>query len=108
VSDIDPRRGHIYRVAIEPEITVLVLLVSGDWLNRQSTEYAAVQVTSARVDQSGFPGSVRLTAGDPAFGWIVCRDIGMVAHEELKEDLGPVSAETLMRTGTALKQALGL
>lgn len=108
MSDIEPRRGRIYRIALEPDAIVLGLVVSADWINRNSDEYAVVQVTSARADQSGLPGSVRLISGDPAFGWIVCRGVPTVYRDEFREDLGPVSAETLLRTGTALKQVLGL
>lgn len=102
------QRGCVYRIELEPGVTVLGLVVTADWINRHSSEYAVVQVTSASGDQRGLAGAVRLTSGDPAFGWVVCRDIGMVAHEELKEELGPLSADTMTLVSTALKQVLGL
>lgn len=102
------QRGHIYRVTFDTGTTVLGLVVSADWLNIQSTDYATVQVTSASADQTGLPGSIRLGSGDPLSGWVVCRDIGMVHLDELTEDLGPVSLDTEIRVNHALKRILAL
>lgn len=102
------QRGHIYRVAFDTKTTVLGLVVSADWLNSQSNDYATVQVTSASTDQTGLPGSVRLNSGDPTSGWVVCRDIGMVHLDELTEDIGPISLDTEIQVNHALKRVLGL
>jgi mRNA interferase MazF len=105
---VPAQRAHIYRIQFDPEIAVLGLIVSADWLNAQSDEYMVAQVTASGADQRGMPGSVRLTSGDPAFGYIVCRDVGMVDHEEVKEDLGEVSMETMNEVSNALKLVLSL
>lgn len=108
MSQVYAQRGHIYRIAFHPDVTVLGLIVSTDKHNRDRDEYITVQVTSGSGDQRGLPGSVRLGAGDPGYGYVVVRDIGMVGDEELREDLGEVSPETMAEVGRALKMVLGL
>lgn len=107
MSNIEARYGHIYRVRLEQDVTVLGIIVSNNRLNATYDEYITAQVAGSK-EHDGTAGSVRLKSGDPAFGYIICRDIGMVLHEELEEDLGAVSLETQVEVERALRQVLGL
>lgn len=104
---IVPQRGHIYRIALQPDVAVLGLVISNNIHNRAYDDCVTTAVTG-KIREHGLPGSVRLGSGDPAFGFIVCRDIGMVAREEIKEDLGEVSVGTMDEVGRMLKMVLGL
>lgn len=104
---IRAQRGHVYRIAFEPDVVVLGLVVSSDRINGAHTDYATVQITGSKLHEDTF-GAVRLRSGDPAFGHVVCRDIGMVHQSELKEDLGQLSMETQVAVDKALKTVLGL
>ena len=85
---------------------MLGIVVSNNRLNDTYDEFITAQVATSK-EHDGTAGSVRLKSGDPAFGYIICRDIGMVALDELKEDLGPVSLETQVEMERALRQVLG-
>lgn len=106
MSNIEARYAHIYRVCLDQDVTVLGIVVSNDRLNDTYDEFITAQVATSK-EHDGTAGSVRLKSGDPAFGYIICRDIGMVALDELKEDLGPVSLETQVEMERALRQVLG-
>lgn len=103
---ITPLRGHVYRIAIGTE-TLVGLVVSADWLNAEQDTCITLLVVADR-SAPPLPHWVRLKSGDPAFGHVVCRDIGMVHKDELKEDLGPMSMETMVEVGQALRRVLGL
>lgn len=106
MSIIEARYGHIYRLCLDQDVTVLGIIVSNDRLNALYDEYITAQVATSK-EHDGTAGAVRLNPGDPAFGYIICRDIGMVLQEELKEDLGPVSLETRVEMEQALRRVLG-
>lgn len=69
--------------------------------------FLAVRV-SVTQENRYFPGWVRLCAGDPAFGYVVAHDIDRVDHDELKEDLGPLSPGTMLGVEHVVKRVLGL
>ena len=101
------KRGHVFRVVLGQGPTVLGLVLSNDRHNTEYDEYVTAQVAASK-EHEGTGGSVRLKSGDPAFGYVICRDIGMVHREELKEDIGPLSMETMLEVERTLKQVLGL
>jgi mRNA-degrading endonuclease toxin of MazEF toxin-antitoxin module len=105
--NIIAKRGHIYRVALEQDSTVLGLILSNDRLNGEYDEYVTAQVAASK-DHEGTGGAVRLKSGDPVFGYVICRDIGMVHQEELKEDLGKLSMETMVEVERSLRTVVGL
>lgn len=106
MSKLEARYAHVYRICLDGDVTVLGIIVSNDRLNSTYDEYITAQVTTSK-DHDGTAGSVRLKSGDPAFGYIICRDIGMVERDELREDLGPVSLETQLEMEKALRHVLG-
>lgn len=105
--NIAARHGNIYRIALEPDVVVLGLIISIDRLNDRHPDYTTVQVTASKLHEGTF-GAVRLNSGDPAFGYVICRDSGMVRQEELKEDLGRLSMESLDNVKKALRLVYGL
>lgn len=103
---IRPVRGHIYRMH-DPEYGTLFCLVVSVAREELGDTCIAVRV-SVTKERRAFPGWVRLGSGDPAFGYVITQDIDRADHEELKEDLGEVSMETMADVGRALKRMLGL
>jgi mRNA interferase MazF len=67
----------------------------------------AVRITMTTKAHS-FPGWVRLSSGDPVGGYAVTHDLDRVDPDELKEDLGEISLDTLVKVRQALKHMLGL
>ncbi len=102
------RRGHLYRILVEPEATALVLVISSNVHNSRHQEYIALPVSSRRSLGEPLPSWVPLRSGDPAYGHVICRYVDMVDRDELKEDLGELSQETMLRVGDVLKLTLGL
>lgn len=101
-------RGHVYRVVINPETSMLCLVVSVNTHNARENVCTAVLVTADRNVPTGMPSWVRLNSGDPAFGHAVCSHIAPVHRSTVKEDLGAASMETMLAVGNALKRQLGL
>lgn len=101
-----PIRGHVFRMS-DPEYgTLYCLPLSTPYAElRDSCLAVRVSVTHQRRD---FPGWVRLGSGDPAFGYVVTQDIDGVDDDELKEDLGPLSAETMLNVERMVRRVLGL
>lgn len=93
---VQARRGHVYRISFGPGVSFLGVIISNDRVNEVYDEYITLQISSNPVHENT-AGAVRLNSGDPAFGHVICRDVGMVHQDELKEDLGRLSAETLLR-----------
>jgi mRNA-degrading endonuclease toxin of MazEF toxin-antitoxin module len=102
------QRGHIYRVVIDPETTMLGMIISANSHNRREEQFTMALVSTDRKVPPGMPAWVRLTAGDPSFGHVVCSHIGPVYLSNIKEDLGTASQETIVNVGLALKRCLGL
>lgn len=107
MSSIVAKRGHVYRIALAQDVIVRGIILSNDRLNDGRDEYIVAQIVASK-EHEGTGGAVRLTSGDPAFGYIICRDLGMVHHDELKEDLGPVTLETIVALQRSLRNVLGL
>jgi mRNA-degrading endonuclease toxin of MazEF toxin-antitoxin module len=53
-----------------------------------------------------FPGWVRLNSGDPVGGYAVTHDLDRVDPDELKEDLGELSLDTLVKVRQALRRMI--
>lgn len=102
-----PQRGHIYRIDVGQEDTLLALVLSVRAVHEVQSDCITLLVVRDRTPVR-LPYWVRLGAGDPSFGYVVCRDIGMVGREDLKEDLGELSGETMREVERALKMVLGL
>lgn len=106
---IEPQRGHVYRIAIAPDTSALVLVISNNVHNRTQRDCIAIELTARRLPPGqSLPSWVPLRSGDPAFGHVVVRRIGVVGNEELKEDIGEMSAQTMHEVERTVKRMLGL
>lgn len=102
------QRGHIYRIVAEPDISLLGLVVSTDFVNTDEESCVVVLVSRDRGAPSGLPRWVRLGSGDPLSGHAVCHEISTVGQTYLKDDLGPIALETQVKVNQALTRTLGL
>lgn len=104
---IVPKRGHVYRME-DPEygrLHCLALAVQSVPGMEDSFLAVRVTVTGQRHD---FPGWVRLVSGDPCAGYVVVHDLDRIDVDELSEDLGPLSASTMLQVEQQLSRMLGL
>lgn len=104
---ITPELGHIYRLE-DPEygrLHCLAVFVKEFPGLEKSFEALRVTVTSQRLD---FPHWKRLSSGDPCTGYVVLYHRERVDHEEIAEDLGPLSMESWVDVRTSLRRLWGL
>lgn len=102
-----PIRGHVYRMH-DPEygtLFCLIITTEPSHLYPESCVAARVTVTPER---RYFPLWVRLGPGDPTSGYVAVDDFDRVDYEELKEDIGEVTFETMTEVCKTLKRYLGL
>ncbi|MCP3798697.1 type II toxin-antitoxin system PemK/MazF family toxin [Allokutzneria sp. A3M-2-11 16] len=83
------------------------LVVSNNMRNRAIPSLLAVRITTTSKNV-GLPTFVPLSPSDPMVGVINVDDLQQLAHEELGEQAGAVTPQTLMKVNTALKVALAL
>ncbi|WP_086819472.1 type II toxin-antitoxin system PemK/MazF family toxin [Allokutzneria sp. NRRL B-24872] len=83
------------------------LVVSNNLRNRAIPSLLAVRITTT-AKNVGLPTFVPLSASDPMVGVINVDDLQQLSHEELGEQTGAVSPQTLMKVNAALKVALAL
>jgi mRNA-degrading endonuclease toxin of MazEF toxin-antitoxin module len=102
------QHGHIYRILLEPDISLLGLVISMDTANAVEDTCNVVLVSRDRNVPTGLPRWVRMVSGDPTAGHIVCHDINTVTQVYLKEDLGPITLETQLRVNQVIKRTLGV
>lgn len=106
---IEPQRGHVYRIQ-DPEYGTLHCLAVAVKTGPDGGDCLAVRVT-VTGQRLSFPGWVRMGSGDPAGGYITVSDIEDLDHvdrEELVDDLGVLSPETMMLVEKELRKMLGL
>lgn len=104
---ITPERGHVYRMYSDEYGRLYCMVISTVPAFEADSSCLAVRV-SVTNKAHDFPGWVRLSSGDPGYGYVVTHDLDRVDFDELKEDLGPVSSNTLFAVEHALKRMLGL
>jgi mRNA interferase MazF len=61
--------------------------------------------TSTKPD---LPSIVQLSAADPLVGRVLCDDIALLYRDDLDEDRGALTRETMMKVGAGLRSALAL
>lgn len=110
MTPVAPQRGHVYRME-DPgygRLHCLVIAVSPPELKDDVCQ--ALRVTVTHNHRLSFPGWVRMRSGDPAAGYVIVSvpDLAHVDFDELTEDLGPLSMETMVEVEKALRTVLGL
>ncbi len=75
--------------------------------NRAFEQVLAVRLTTAKP-RDGRPAMVELGPGEVVTGWASCDDIETVYDDEVRADMGAVTAQTMGRVEAGLRAALGM
>lgn len=104
---IKPQRGHVYRIQDPDYGTLHCLCVSAGrgYTNPDSFQAVRIAVTRERHE---FPGWIRMNSGDPIPGYAATDDLDRIDYDELAEDLGEVTMETMDAVRRALRRELEL
>ncbi|GHB05000.1 type II toxin-antitoxin system PemK/MazF family toxin [Streptomyces termitum] len=105
MTEIVPLRGRLYRADLGFGLKPW-LVVSNNARNRKLDECLVVRVTTS--DKPNIPSVVELGPDDPAVGRILCDDLGPMYRDDIKADLGALSARTMAQVATALRHVLAL
>lgn len=101
-----PVRGRVYMADIGNGRKPW-LVVSNNARNRVLTDCLAVRLTTS--DKPELPTIIKLGSVDhPLVGRVLCDEIALLYREDLEEDRGAVSAETMVRVASGLRSALAL
>lgn len=100
-----PARGRVYRADLgygpKP-----FLIVSNNRRNNALDSALAVRLTTSQKPE--LSSIVPLGSADPLVGRVLCDDIVPIYREELREDLGALSRESMAAVAAGLSSALGL
>jgi len=104
----DLLRGRVYRARLSHiEEDTYFLVVSNNRRNRAFEQVLAVRLTTTKP-RDGRPALVELGPGEVLTGWASCDDIETVYDDEVRADMGAVTAQTMRRVEAGLHAALGL
>lgn len=104
----DLLRGRVYRAGLShTEEDKHFLVVSNNRRNRAFEQVLAVRLTTTKP-RDRRPAMVELGPGDVLTGWASCDDIETVYDDEVRADVGAVTAETMRRVEAGLRAALDL
>jgi mRNA interferase MazF len=82
------------------------LIVSNNARNRALQDCLAVRLTtSVKPD---LPTIIELGSADPLVGRVLCDDTALLYREDLEEDRGALSPQTMMKVAAGLRAALAL
>jgi mRNA interferase MazF len=104
----DLLRGRVYRAHLSHiEEDKYFLVVSNNRRNRAFEQVLGVRLTTTKPRDSR-PAMVELGSGEVMTGWASCDDIETVYHDEVRADMGAVTAQTMRRVEAGLRAALGM
>ncbi len=104
----DLLRGRVYRAHLgHIEEDKYFLVVSNNRRNRAFGQVLAVRLTTTKP-RDGRPAMVELGPGEAMTGWASCDDIETIYGDEVRADMGPVTAQTMHRVEAGLRAALGM
>jgi mRNA interferase MazF len=104
----DLLHGRVYRARLSHIAEdKYFLVVSNNRRNRAFAEVLAVRLTTTKPRDSR-PAMVELGPGDVMTGWASCDDIETVYEDEVRADMGAVTARTMSRVEAGLRAALGM
>jgi mRNA interferase MazF len=104
----DMLRGRIYRVHLAHiGEDKLFLVVSNNRRNRAFEQVLAARLTTTRPPDAR-PAMVPLGRGESMTGWISCDDIETLYDDEVRADLGALTAPTMRRVEAGLRAAHGI
>jgi mRNA interferase MazF len=82
------------------------LVVSNNRRNRAFEQVLAVRLTTKPRDAR--PAMVELGSAEVMTGWASCDDIETIYDDEVRADMGAVTAQTMRRVDAGLRAALDL
>jgi len=101
-------RGRVYRAHLgHIEADKYFLVVSNNRRNRAFEQVLAVRLTTTKPRDSR-PAMVELGPGEVMTGWASCDDLETVYDDEVRADMGAVTAPTMRRVEAGLRAALGM
>ena len=100
-----PARGRVYRADLGYGLKPF-LIVSNNRRNNALDSALAVRLTTSPKPE--LTSIVPLGPADPLVGRVLCDDIVPIYRDELTEDLGALSRETMAAVAGGLSAALGL
>jgi mRNA interferase MazF len=104
----DLLRGRIYRAHLAHiGEDKFFLVVSNNRRNRAFEQVLAARLT-ATPPRAERPAMVPLGQGEVMTGWVSCDDIETVYGDEVRADMGAVTAEAMRRVEAGLRAALGM
>jgi len=105
MSEIVPIRGRVYRAdpGAGPKPW---LVVSNNARNRALNDVLVVRITTSV--KPALASIVELGPAEPLVGRVLCDDLGPMYRDEIMEDLGALSNQTMVKVSTALQHVLAL
>jgi mRNA interferase MazF len=104
----DLSRGRVYRARLSHiEEDKYFLVVSNNRRNRAFEQVLAVRLTTTKPRASR-PAMVELGPGEVMTAWASCDDIETVYDDEVRADMGALTAQTMRRVEAGLRAALGM
>jgi mRNA interferase MazF len=104
----DLLRGRVYRAHLDHiGEDKYLLVVSNNRRNRAFDQVLAVRLTTTKPRDSR-PAMVELGPGEVMTGWASCDDIETVYDDEVRADMGAVTAQAMRRVEAGLRAALGM
>jgi mRNA interferase MazF len=102
-----PWLARLIRRAGSIEEDKYFLVVSNNRRNRAFEQVLAVRLTVTKPRDSR-PAMVELGSGEVMTGWASCDDIETVYDDEVRADMGAITAPTMRRVEAGLRAALGM
>ncbi|MGW6862553.1 type II toxin-antitoxin system PemK/MazF family toxin [Streptomyces xanthophaeus] len=105
MSDAVPVRGRVYRADLGHGLKPW-LVVSNNARNRALDDVIVVRITTSAKPE--LPSIVELGKDDPLVGRVLCDDLGPLYRDEIRDDLGALSNQTMIKVATALQHVLAI
>src|SRR6266700_101448 len=104
----DMLRGRIYRAHLTHiGEDKFFLVVSNNRRNRAFEQVLATRLTTT-PPKAERPALVPLGPGEVVTGWVSCDDIETIYDDEVRADVGAVTASAMRRVEAGLRAALGI
>ncbi len=104
----DMLRGRIYRAHLAHiGADKFFLVVSNNRRNRAFEQVLAARLTTT-PPKTERPAMVPLGSEEVMTGWVSCDDIETVYDDEVRADVGAITAPTMRRIDAGLRAALGM
>ena len=101
-------RGRIYRAHLTHiGEDKFFLVVSNNRRNRAFEQVLATRLTTT-PPKAERPALVPLGPGEVVTGWVSCDDIETIYDDEVRADVGAVTASAMRRVEAGLRAALGI